>query len=79
MMEKRQEEWLPHMLKNFATSLAVLDHSRRPDDMNVPGFRLHPLKGSLAGFWAVSVFGNWRVIFRFDNSHAVDVDYIDYH
>jgi proteic killer suppression protein len=59
--------------------LAVLDRSRRPDDMNIPGFRLHSLKGSFAGFWAVSVSGNWRVTFRFDNGHAVDVDYVDYH
>jgi proteic killer suppression protein len=49
------------------------------DDMNVPGFHLHPLKGSLSGYWAVSVSGNWRVTFRFDNGHAVDVDYMDYH
>jgi proteic killer suppression protein len=47
--------------------------------MNIPGFRLHPLKGSLAGFWAVSVSGNWRVTFRFDNGHAADVDYMDCH
>ena len=60
-------------------SLAVLDRSRGPDDMNIPGFRLHPLKGSLAGFWAVSVSGNWRVTFRFDNGHAAEVDYMDYH
>ncbi|MGB7006651.1 MAG: type II toxin-antitoxin system RelE/ParE family toxin [Pseudolabrys sp.] len=49
------------------------------DDMNVPGFHLHPLKGSLSGYWAVSVSGNWRVTFRFDNGHADDVDYMDYH
>ncbi|MGB6811018.1 MAG: type II toxin-antitoxin system RelE/ParE family toxin, partial [Pseudolabrys sp.] len=49
------------------------------DDMNVPGLHLHPLKGSLSGYWAVSVSGNWRVTFRFDNGHAVDVDYMDYH
>jgi toxin HigB-1 len=53
--------------------------SRGSDDMNIPGFRLHPLKGSLTGYWAVSVSGNWRVTFRFDNGDAVDVDYMDYH
>jgi proteic killer suppression protein len=47
--------------------------------MNIPGFRPHPLKGNLAGLSAVSVSGNWRVTFRFDNGHAIDVDYIDYH
>ena len=59
--------------------LAVLDHSRGPDDMALPGFRLHPLKGDLAGHWAVSVSGNWRVMFRFVDGYAVDVDYLDYH
>ncbi len=47
--------------------------------MNLPGFRLHPLKGNLAGYWAVSVSGNWRVIFRFEDGDAVDVNLIDYH
>ena len=45
--------------------------------MNLPGFRLHQLSGQLRGYYAVS--GNWRVIFRFENGHAVDVDYLDYH
>ena len=69
----------PAHVEKLRDILAVLDRSRGPNDMNVPGFRLHPLKGSLAGFWAVSASGNWRVIFRFENGHAVDVDYIDYH
>jgi len=47
--------------------------------MNLPGFRLHPLKGDLAGFWAVTVSGNWRIVFRFARGHADDVDLIDYH
>lgn len=47
--------------------------------MDLPGFRLHPLKGELAGFWSVSVSGNWRVIFRFVDGHATDVDLVDYH
>lgn len=59
--------------------LARLDVATVPEDMNLPGFRLHPLKGGLAGFWAVSVSGNWRVIFRFDGAHACDVDLVDYH
>ena len=48
-------------------------------DMDLPGFRLHPLKGALKGYWAVNVRANWRVIFRFANGEASDVDYIDYH
>ena len=69
----------PAHVEKLRDILAVLDRSRGPDDMNIPGFRLHPLKGGLSGYWAVSVSGNWRVTFRFDNGHAVDVDYMDYH
>ena len=47
--------------------------------MDLPGFRLHPLRGKLRGHYAVSVSGNWRVTFRFRDGHAVDVDYTDYH
>ena len=59
--------------------LARLDSSRVPSDMAVPGFRLHPLKGDLKGFWAVTVRSNWRVIFRFSGEDALDVDLVDYH
>ncbi len=48
-------------------------------DMDMPGFKLHPLKGDRNGFWAVTVRANWRVIFRFDDGDAQDVDYVDYH
>jgi proteic killer suppression protein len=47
--------------------------------MDMPGFRLHPLKGQMKGFWAVTVRANWRVIFRFAELEAFDVDYVDYH
>lgn len=63
----------------IARILARLNQSRGPQDMGVPGFRLHPLKGNLKGFWAVTVRANWRVIFRFDGQDALDVDLIDYH
>jgi toxin HigB-1 len=59
--------------------LARLDQSEKPADMDIPGYRLHPLKGPLRGFWSVSVSGNWRIIFRFDNGNACDVDLTDYH
>ncbi|MEX1107911.1 MAG: type II toxin-antitoxin system RelE/ParE family toxin [Dongiaceae bacterium] len=59
--------------------LARLDQAAEPSNMNLPGFRLHRLKGDLAGFWSVSVSGNWRVIFRFERGDAVDVDLVDYH
>ncbi len=59
--------------------LARLNASTSPDDMDLPGLRLHQLRGDYAGFWAVRVRANWRVIFRFEDGHAVDVDYLDYH
>jgi len=59
--------------------LARLNASAGPNDMDLPGFRLHPLKGDLADFWAVTVRANWRVVFRFEDGHAFDVDYLDYH
>ena len=69
----------PGHLDKLRDILAILDRSRRPQDMDLPGSRLHPLKGELKGHYAVSVSGNWRVIFRFKDGHAVDVDYVDYH
>lgn len=59
--------------------LAQLDQAEKPQDMNLPGWRLHPLKGELAGHWSVWVNGNWRLTFRFDAADAVLVDYRDYH
>jgi len=49
------------------------------EDMNVPGFRLHPLKGKLAGRWSVTVNGNWRLTFEFNDGNAYILDYEDYH
>jgi toxin HigB-1 len=59
--------------------LARLDAASSAADMDLPGFQLHPLKGELKGFWAVIVRANWRVIFRFADGEALDVDYVDYH
>ena len=59
--------------------LAWLDAARAVTDLDLPGFRLHPLKGAMKGFWAVTVRANWRVIFRFAEHDAMDVDYLDYH
>jgi proteic killer suppression protein len=59
--------------------LARLDAARTISDLDLPGLRLHPLKGESKGFWAVTVRANWRVIFRFAESGAIDVDYVDYH
>ncbi len=59
--------------------LARLDAVQAAADMDVPGFKLHPLKGREKDFWAVTVRANWRVIFRFADRNAFDVDYVDYH
>jgi proteic killer suppression protein len=59
--------------------LARMDAAASVEDMDLPGFRLHALKGALRGSWAVTVRANWRVIFRFVEGDAFDVDYLDYH
>lgn len=59
--------------------LAFLEHAQCPGDMDQPGNRLHPLQGKYADYWAVNVSGNWRLIFRFCESHVELVDYLDYH
>jgi len=59
--------------------LARLDADSTAADMDVPGFRLHPLKGEFKGFWAITVRANWRVIFRLAEGDALDVDFVDYH
>jgi len=59
--------------------LARLDQAEDAGGMDLPGYRLHALKGGLAGFWSVTVSGNWRLIFRFEDGHACDVDLVDYH
>ena len=59
--------------------LARLDAASGPQDMNVPGWKLHALEGDLSGHWSVWVSGNWRLTFTFDGEDAVLVDYRDYH
>ena len=59
--------------------LSALDVARAPVDVQIPGFRTHPLKGNLAGFWSIWVNGNWRVTFRFIGEDVELVDYRDYH
>ena len=59
--------------------LAHLDLAVRPSDLDLPGYRLHPLQGELKGFWSVTISGNWRIIFRFEDGDAFDVDLVDYH
>ena len=67
-------------LRGLRRILTALGEARRPGDLaSRPGYRLHPLKGDMAGLWSISVSGNWRVVFRFEDSEAVDVDLVDYH
>jgi proteic killer suppression protein len=65
--------------KKIARILADLDETVCPQDMDKPGYRLHPLKGAMSGFWSITVQANWRITFRFDDNHTTDVDLIDYH
>jgi proteic killer suppression protein len=59
--------------------LAALDAAEAPNDVDIAGWRLHPLKGARRGEWSVWVSGNWRVTFRFDKNNVIDVNYEDYH
>ncbi len=65
--------------KKLRLILARLNASMKPQDMALPGLRLHPLKGAPKGCWAVDVSGNWRIVFAFDGQDIIEVDLIDYH
>jgi proteic killer suppression protein len=68
----QQAAWLRVLL----TSLNI---AQSPAEMSLPGYRLHQLKGERKGQWAVSVSGNWRLVFEFEGEHATNVDLVDYH
>ena len=59
--------------------LFLLDTASSPEDMNLPGMNFHSLRGNYEGFYAVSVTGNWRVVFTFEDGNATGVDLVDYH
>lgn len=63
----------------LARILAALDAAELPSDLNHPGYRLHPLQGTLSGFWSIWVNSHWRMTFRFITSNVELVDYQDYH
>ena len=69
----------PAHAKRLQMQLAALDTAQTIEDMNIPGFRLHPLKGNEQGRWSIWVNGNWRVTFEFENGNAMILDYEDYH
>ena len=69
----------PELATRLRRQLDVLNRAHRTADMNLPGYRLHQLKGNRTGTWSVTVSGNWRVTFRFEGEDAFDVDLEDYH
>jgi proteic killer suppression protein len=70
----------PDLARKLKRMLTLLDTAAEAGDMGLyPGWRLHPLKGDLSGFWSLTVSGNWRLIFRFEAGEAWDVDLVDYH
>lgn len=78
--EKGDAKKLPTtMVARLRLILADLDAAEKPQDLNLPGYRLHRLKGDLKGFWAIDVTGNWRMVFRLEAGDVYDVDLTDYH
>jgi proteic killer suppression protein len=69
----------PDLVDTVQEILTVLDDALSPRELNLPGYRLHPLKGDLKGFWSVTVRANWRIVFRFAANDAFDVELTDYH
>lgn len=69
----------PNHATKLQIQLTTLDNASTVQEMDFPQWRLHPLKGDKAGFWAITVSANWRVIFKFENGNAYVVDYLDYH
>ena len=66
--------------RSFRRVLTMLDEARNRGDLATqPGFRLHRSKGDMAGLWSIRVSGNWRVVFRFEDNEAANVDLVDYH
>ena len=69
----------PEQAERLRLILAQLQAAVAPEDMALPGLRVHQLKGDRRGTWSVTVSGNWRISFSFDGKDAVNVDYEDYH
>lgn len=69
----------PKHAERLRKQLFALDNAKMPTDMDAPGWRLHLLRGDLAGHWSVDVSGNWRLTFAFEGKDTVLVDYQDYH
>lgn len=68
-----------NILDRVATALADLDEANALSDINMPGYRLHSLRGDRTGLWSITISANWRITFRFEDGDAYDVDLVDYH
>ena len=69
----------PDQLERIKDVLFHLDHAKDVRDLDLPGYRLHALKGDLKGYWSVRISGNWRIVFRFEDGAALEVGLVDYH
>ena len=69
----------PDLVDTVERILTVLDNAVTLQALNIPRYRLHPLKGELKGLWSVTVRANWRIVFRFEGPDAFDLELIDYH
>lgn len=70
----------PDWVDRLSDMLFALDNAKNVEELSlIPGWRLHPLKGDLRGYWSLTVSKNWRLVFRFDDGDAFDLDLIDYH
>lgn len=65
--------------ERITLALADLDSANKPSDLDLPGYRLHRLKGNLKDYWSIAVSRNWRITFRFEQGSVYDVDLVDYH
>jgi len=79
VIESLIKEHLDELSSRLRMQLTALDTAQEIDDMDIPGFKLHPLKGKLKGRWSISVSGNWRITFEFREGNAFVLDYEDYH
>ena len=69
----------PEHVRKIEQILGLMHAAQTIAALDIPTFRLHPLKGDLQGFWSITVRANWRIIFRFEDGSALDVDLLDYH
>ena len=67
------------MVDRIRNIVSSLDSANSLDDLNIPSYKLHPLTGNRNGQWSITVRSNWRIVFKFENGNAYDVEFVDYH